>query len=68
MREQVEEMLRTKLQELEKEKLVDMLIDIFITYPPFAMIDAFSVKQPINNNIIEQINKSNSIILNNIKL
>lgn len=61
MNNPIREIIKSNLQKLSKDELVDALTDVYMTCPPFSMINAMSCVQEIKSPIKEAINQQTVI-------
>lgn len=56
----IRKIIKSNLQKLSKDELVDALADVYMTHPPFSIINALrciqEIKSPINEAISQQAN------------
>ena len=60
MNNPIREIIKNNLQKLSKDELVDALADVYMTHPPFSIINVLrciqEIKSPINEAISQQAN------------
>lgn len=56
MNNPIREIIKSNLQKLSKDELVDALTDAYMACPPFSMISALSCVQEIKEAISQQAN------------
>ena len=61
MNNPIREIIKSNLQKLSKDELVDALADVYMTCPPFSIINALSCIQEIKSPIKEAINQQADI-------
>ena len=61
MNNPIREIIKSNLQKLSKDELVDALVDVYMACPPFSIINALSCIQEIKSPIKEAINQQADI-------
>lgn len=61
MNNPIREIIKSNLQKLSKDDLVDALADVYMACPPFSMINALSCVQEIKSPIKEAISQQANI-------
>lgn len=57
MNNPIREIIKSNLQKLSKDELVDALVDVYMACPPFSIISSMSCVQEIKSPIKEAINQ-----------
>ena len=57
MNNSIREIIKSNLQKLSKDELVDALVDVYMACPPFSIISSMSRVQEIKSPIKEAINQ-----------
>ena len=61
MNNPIREIIKSNLQKLSKDELVDALTDVYMACPPFSIISSLSCVQEIKSPIKEAINQQANI-------
>lgn len=61
MNNPIREIIKSNLQKLNKDELVDALADVYMACPPFSIINALSCIQEIKSPMKEAINQQADI-------
>ena len=57
MNNPIREIIKSNLQKLSKDELVDALVDVYMACPPFSIINALSCIQEIKSSMKEVISQ-----------